>query len=92
MSSKTNELVPEKQILRMILVIRDKKVILDSDLAALYGVETRRLNEQVRRNIDKFPRGFYVSTHERGIRKLEVANCDIKSGLGRTEKSSIGVY
>lgn len=38
----------------MIRVIRDFQVILDSDLSALYGVETRRLNEQVKRNIDDF--------------------------------------
>lgn len=39
-------------------LIRGEKVILDSDLAQLYGVETRRLNEQVRRNIEKFPEDF----------------------------------
>lgn len=40
------------------MVIRGEKVILDSDLAELYGVETKRLNEQVRRNIHKFPEDF----------------------------------
>ena len=40
------------------MIIRGDKVIIDSDLANLYGVETRRLNEQVRRNIDKFPKDF----------------------------------
>jgi hypothetical protein len=50
--------VPEKRILRIIIVIRGEKVILDSDLAELYGVETRRLNEQVRRNMHKFPDDF----------------------------------
>ena len=39
----------------MIHVIRDCQVMLDSDLSALYGVETRRLNEQVKRNIEPFP-------------------------------------
>ena len=58
MSKKTKELIPEKRILRIIMVIRGEKVILDSDLAELYGVETRRLNEQVRRNLDKFPKDF----------------------------------
>ena len=38
--------------------IRDRQVMLDQDLAALYGVETRRLNEQVRRNIERFPQDF----------------------------------
>jgi hypothetical protein len=58
MVGKPKDLVPEKRILRAIMLIRGEKVILDSDLAALYGVETRRLNEQARRNIDKFPEDF----------------------------------
>lgn len=44
MIGKLNETVPEKRIIRAIMVVRGEKVILDSDLAALYGVETRRLN------------------------------------------------
>jgi hypothetical protein len=43
MLKKSQELVPANQILKVILIIRGEKVILDSDLAALYGVETRRL-------------------------------------------------
>jgi hypothetical protein len=58
MSKKSRDLIPEIKILEIIIVVRGEKVILDSDLAALYGVETRRLNEQVRRNIDKFPDDF----------------------------------
>lgn len=42
----------------MIRVIRDRQVMLDSDLSVLYGVETRRLNEQVKRNIERFPCDF----------------------------------
>ena len=58
MVGRAKDLIPEKKILKIIMVIRGQKVILDSDLAALYGVETKRLNEQVRRNIDKFPEDF----------------------------------
>ena len=43
MLKKSQELVPANQILKVILIIRGEKVILDSDLSALYGVETRRL-------------------------------------------------
>jgi len=57
---KSGDLIPEKKILKIIMVVRGGKVILDSDLATLYGVETRRLNEQVRRNIDKFPDDFIL--------------------------------
>lgn len=41
-----------------ILVIRGQQVMLDRDLAELYGVETKRLNEQVKRNIERFPEDF----------------------------------
>ena len=47
-----------EQIESLILSIRGKQVILDRDLAQLYGVETRRLNEQVRRNMERFPEDF----------------------------------
>ena len=50
--------VSEEHISRSILIIRGQKVMPDEDLARLYGVETRRLNEQVRRNVDRFPGDF----------------------------------
>ena len=50
--------LPLQAITQRILVIREQKVLLDSDLAILYGVETRRLNQQVRRNRARFPADF----------------------------------
>ncbi len=47
-----------KTIEPLILTLRDQRVILDADLAQVYGVETRRLNEQVKRNPDRFPEDF----------------------------------
>ena len=47
-----------EQIESLIITVRGKQVILDRDLARLYGVETKRLNEQVRRNIERFPEDF----------------------------------
>ena len=47
-----------EQIQKMIYVIRGQRVMLDSDLAQLYGVETKALNRQVRRNIIRFPSDF----------------------------------
>jgi hypothetical protein len=47
-----------EQIKEMIYVIRRQKVMLDSDLAKLYGVETKALNRQVRRNLIRFPEDF----------------------------------
>jgi len=53
--SKDRSLIPVERIERAILLIRGHKVMLDRDLAQLYGVETRALNQAVRRNIDRFP-------------------------------------
>ena len=53
-----NELLNEEQVLQLIHKIRSQKVMLDSDLAEMYGVETKRLNEQVKRSIDRFPDDF----------------------------------
>jgi len=55
---KARSVVPLERIERTILLIRGQKVVLDSDLAALYGVTTSRLNEQVKRNADRFPNDF----------------------------------
>ena len=63
-----------------ILTIRDVQVILDRDLADLYNVETKRLNEQVRRNILRFPKNFRFQLTQNEFQEL-VANCDRFSSL-----------
>ena len=68
-------LVVTARIARQILVIRGHKVMIDADLAALYGVATKRLNEQVRRNARRFPIDF-VFPLSRAERDEVVANCD----------------
>jgi hypothetical protein len=71
--SKT--LVPVERVQKAILLIRSEKVILDADLAALYGVSTKRLNEQVKRNRSRFPDDFMFQLTS--DEKAEVvANCD----------------
>jgi len=50
--------VPDEVIIERIIVLRDKKVMVDQDLAVLYGVSTKRLNEQVKRNSKRFPDDF----------------------------------
>jgi len=51
-------LIQPEQIQQAILLIRGQRVMLDRDLAALYGVETKNLNKAVRRNLDRFPADF----------------------------------
>lgn len=63
-----------------ILTIRSKQVMIDRDLAELYGVETKRLNEQVKRNIDRFPQTFRFQLTDKEKTEL-VANCDRFNGL-----------
>ena len=58
MSQKNLSIVPDEIISSKIYVIRDKKVILDQDLADLYNVETRVLKQAVKRNIERFPDDF----------------------------------
>lgn len=58
MAKKDTSIVLVDQVQSKILFIRGHKVILDSDLAALYGVPTKRLNEQVKRNSQRFPQDF----------------------------------
>lgn len=75
MKTKTEAIVPAGRIESRILLIRGHKVMLDSDLAYLYGVSTKRLNEQVKRNKHRFPADFMfrLTTKEKGE---VVANCD----------------
>ena len=82
-------LAPQIKIEDKILVIRGQQVMLDRDLAELYGVETKRLNEQVRRNIERFPEHFmFQLTKEEQIQAerflrsqfatLEIENEDLR--------------
>ena len=58
MSEANTSLVLHRRIESSILVVRGQRVILDADLAGLYGVTTKRLNEQVKRNLARFPSDF----------------------------------
>ena len=76
-------LVPTEQIQSRILVLRGARVVLDRDLAILYGVTTKRLNEQVKRNARKFPEDFmFQLTREeaRNLARLRSQNATLKQG------------
>jgi phage regulator Rha-like protein len=74
--------VPLGEIERRILTLRGQKVMLDSDLAELYGVTTKRLNEQVRRNLGRFPPDFMfqLSAEEAAVLRSQIATS--KQGRG----------
>jgi len=77
---KKTSLIPAERIERSILLIRDQKVIIDADLAEFYGVATKRLNEQVKRNKDRFPKDFMFQLTSQEKSEV-VANCDHLSRL-----------
>ena len=64
------ELIPVEIIERKIYLFRGHKVMLDSDLAELYEVSTRRLNEQVKRNVARFPADFMFQLSEEEAENL----------------------
>jgi hypothetical protein len=72
---KKQAIVPVERIESRILLIRGQKVMLDSDLAELYGVSTKRLNEQVKRNQNHFPADFMFKPTAKEKAEV-VANCD----------------
>jgi hypothetical protein len=67
-------LIPDELVMNQIYHIRGQKVMLDSDLASLYKVETKVLNQAVSRNIDRFPEDFMfqLSAEEWGILKSQI--------------------
>ena len=67
--------LPQLSVESRILTIRDVQVILDRDLAELYGVQTARLNEQVKRNSRRFPEAFRFQLNRQETDEL-IANCD----------------
>ena len=66
----SKEIIPAEQIALRIRHFRGEKVLLDFDLAALYGVETRVLNQAVRRNADRFPADFMFQLTSEEVEKL----------------------
>jgi hypothetical protein len=77
-------LVLVDQIESLICTIRDQKVLVDRDLALLYGVATKRLNEQVRRNIDRFPEDFMfqLTKNEFEVWRSQIANSNPSAKMG----------
>jgi phage regulator Rha-like protein len=69
-----------------ILTVRGQRVMLDADLAELYGVEVRRLNEQVRRNIERFPEDFMFQLTAGEYESLRSQIATLKTGRGQHRK------
>ncbi len=83
--AKTNtSIIPEEKIMSHIYFIRGQKIMLDNDLAELYGVETKRLKEQVKRNIARFPKQYMFELTEKEFASLRSQIATSKNGRGGT--------
>jgi hypothetical protein len=69
------QIIKYDQVQDKIIDIRDQKVIIDTDVAELYGVETKQINQAVSRNPDKFPEGYIISLTKQEKAEV-VTNCD----------------
>ncbi len=78
--------LPLEQIENRILLVRGRKVLLDADLAALYGVSTKRFNEQVRRNATRFPVDFMLQLTQKEWDSLRSQFATLETGRGRHRK------
>ena len=78
--NKTAEIIPLERIQNFIFLIRGEKVMLDSHLAELYGVDTGTLNRAVKRNIERFPNDFVFQ-----LAPQEVANLKCQFGISSSE-------
>ena len=78
----SGSLIPAEQIARIIYVIRGHRVMLDADLAILYGVTTKRLNEAVKRNLRRFPEDFMFQLTPEEFAVLRSQNVTSNAGSG----------
>ena len=82
------KLVEEEKIMNKIHVIRNHKVMLDFDLAEMYGVETKRLNEQLKRNLKRFPKDFMFTLSEKETQHLRSQNATSSWGGNRRKPNA----
>jgi hypothetical protein len=87
-----NFIISEETISDKIYFIRNQKVMLDSDLATLYGIETKRLKEQVKRNISRFPEDFMFELTEIEYNSLRSQIATLKKGRGQHQKYLPSVF
>ncbi len=86
------ELIPVEVIERRIYLIRGQKVMLDTDLAELYGVETRTLIQAVKRNITRFPSDFMFQLDFQDVAALRSQIVTLKKGRGEHRKYAPYVF
>jgi len=86
-----HEIIDDQYLQNRLLEIRNQRVLLDSDVAALYGVETKRINEAVKNNPEKFPEGYVLSLTNKEFlnlrSKISTANFSLESKVSTAKFS-----
>lgn len=87
-------LISTSEVEKLMLNIRGMDVLLDRDVAMLYGVETRMVNQAVRNNPEKFPKGYIVelTTEESSVLRSKLLTLERKGGKGRYSKYNIKAF
>ena len=86
------DIIPADMIEKKIYLIRGQKVMLDRDLAELYGVETRVLNQAVKRNVMRFPADFMFLLNDEEEEALRSQFVTLKKGRGQHRKYPTSVF
>ncbi len=84
--ANNQSIIPVERIEKAILLVRKQKVMLDADLAALYGVETRVLIQAVKRNLERFPEDFMFQLNKEEADFLRSQIVTLKKGRGQHSK------
>lgn len=87
-------LISINEVEKLMLKIRGKDVLLDRDVAMLYGVETKRINEAVRNNPEKFPQGYIIEldNEESSVLRSKISTLEAKAGKGHYSKYNIKAF
>jgi ORF6N domain len=83
---KGSVMIPDELLMHKIYLIRGQKVMLDSDLAELYGVETRTFNQAVKRNAERFPKDFMFTLTRKELDSLRSQIVILENGRGKYSK------
>lgn len=83
----SSDIIRLNEVENRIILLRNQKVLLDSDVAELYGVETKRINEAVKNNPEKFPEGYIVEVSKNELIDLRSKFSTLNLNLGRGQHS-----
>lgn len=86
------EIITQKDVESKIITLRNQRVILDCDVAVLYGVETKRINEAVLRNPEKFPEGFILELDNQESEVLRSQFATLEQGKGHYSKFNFKAF